>query len=383
MKNLCPYAALSVFAFVALSAPWPAWAEVKLEAQVRQSSFGKTSKGREATLFTCVNANGLVLKLTDFGATVVAIETPDRSGKQANVTLGYGDVAGYENGTAHFGCTVGRFANRINRGSFKLDGKSYQLARNKNGHHLHGGGDRSFDRVFWKATLVQTKKEVGVSFAYRSPHEEEGYPGNLDATVTYVLTRKNEVVVIYEAKTDRPTVVNLTNHCYWNLAGNGRGAILEHVLKLASDKYLAVDADSIPTGKLLPVAGTPMDFNRPTAIGARLKQVKKGPEVPYGYGHCYVVRPAKNDKPTLAARLTDPASGRSMAIFTTQPALQFYCGYGLDGSEGQAGQGPYSALCLEAEHFPDSPNHPSFPTTTLRPGDAYKYTTIHRFSVVK
>lgn len=346
---------------------------------VHTSNFGHLPDGREVQLFVCTNANRYILALTDYGATVVALRVPDRQGKLANVTLGFDTLEGYVSHTAHFGCTVGRYANRIANARLTLDGETYPLAANRPPHHLHGGNE-SFDRKLWRAEPVQDARSVGVRFTLRSPHLDEGYPGDLDVTVTYRLTDNNEMVIDYKATTDRPTVVNLTNHCYWNLAGAGVGTIHDHELTLASDQYLEVDEASIPTGRLLPVKGTPLDFNTPTAIGARLHQVRKGPDVPVGYGHCYIVRPSA-DRLTRAARLKDPKSGRIMEIWTTQPSIQFYCGYGLKGEPINGSFPAYGALCLETQHYPDSPNHPQFPTTVLRPGQTYRHTTVHRFSV--
>lgn len=348
---------------------------------IQKTSFGKTAEGQELTLFTCTNAHGLVLKMTDYGATVVSLETPDRNGKLANITLGFPTAEGYLQRHPYFGSTVGRYGNRIALGKFSLEGKEYKLATNNGPNHLHGGL-KGFDALVWKAEPQQTDAGVGVRFTLRSADGDEGYPGNLDVTVTYTLTNNDELRIDYEAKTDAPTVVNLTNHNYWNLGGAGSGKVLDHVLELTADKYLPIDATSIPTGELAAVAGTPFDFTRPEKIGARIEELKQAPHETKGYDHCYVLRGQKGEL-ELAARVTDPASGRVMEILTTEPGIQFYTGNFLDGSEGGNKYQQHEAFCLETQHYPDSPNQASFPTTRLNPDQTYKSTTVHRFSITK
>jgi aldose 1-epimerase len=349
--------------------------------KIEKSPFGKTAEGQEAALYTCVNANGLKLAMTDYGATVVSLETPDRNGKFANITLGFPNLEGYLQRHPYFGSTVGRYGNRIAGGKFSLDDKAYTLATNNGPNHLHGG-KKGFDALVWKAEPVQAADGVGVKFSLRSPDGDEGYPGNLDVVVTYMLTNKDELKIDYEAKTDAPTVVNLTNHCYWNLGGAGSGKILDHELMVAADKYLPIDATSIPTGELAPVAETPLDFTKPTKIGARIEALKQPPHETKGYDHCYSLR-GQEGKLELAARVKDPASGRVMEILTTEPGIQLYTGNFLDGSEGGNKYQQHDAFCLETQHYPDSPNRPAFPTTRLNPGQTLKSTTVHLFSVEK
>lgn len=344
---------------------------------IEKAAFGKTADGQEVSLFTIRSAQGLVLKLTDYGATVVSVETPDRAGKLANITLGYPDLAGYLNRHPYFGSTVGRYANRIAGGKFTLDGQAYQLAVNNDPNHLHGG-KKGFDALVWTATEVNTPNSLGVKFTLRSPDGDENYPGNLDVAVTYALTDKNEMRIDYEAKTDKPTIINLTNHCYWNLAGGKSGKILDHELTLAADRYVPVNDVFIPTGELAPVAGTVFDFTTPRKIGERIEEVKKAPHTTKGYDHCYVLRGPAGEL-TLAARVKDPSSGRVMEVYTTEPGIQFYSGNMLDGSPAQGNHTPHDAFCLETQHYPDSPNQPDFPSTRLAPDQTFRSTTVHKF----
>jgi aldose 1-epimerase len=341
---------------------------------IQKSSFGKTGDGQPVTLFTCTN--GLVLKLIDYGAIVVSLEVPDRQGRMANVNLGFPHLEGYLQRHPYFGATVGRYCNRIAGGRFTLDGKSFMLATNNGPNHLHGGL-MGFDRQMWRAEEIQSPHSVGVRFSRRSPDGEERYPGNLDAAVTYSLTSGNELKIEFTATADAPTPVNLTNHNYWNLAGAGTGTILDHELTLAADKYLPVDSGLIPTGELATVEGTPLDFRTPRRIGERLRQIQADP---VGYDHCFVLR-SQNGSLALAARVKEPKSGRVMEVHTTQPGIQFYSGNFLDGSAGSGGYAQYAGFCLETQHYPDSPNRPSFPTTILKPGEKYAQTTVHRFLV--
>jgi aldose 1-epimerase len=344
------------------------------EVSMETKSFGKTAEGEEVKLFTCTNAGGSVLKLTDYGASVVSVEVPDRDGKLANVNLGFERLDGYLGGHPFFGATVGRFCNRIAGGRFTLDGKEYQLAKNNGPHHLHGG-DKGFNRYVWKSEAIADDDAVGVRFTHTSPDGDENYPGTLRMTATYTLTNENELRIELTATTDKPTVVNLTNHNYWNLAGAGSGNILDHVLTLEADKYLPVDDTLIPTGELAAVKGTPFDFTKPTAIGSRFDQLQGDPT---GYDHCYVLR-GQDGKLALAARVQSPKSGRVMEIYTTQPGVQLYTGNFLDGSAANGGNQQHEGFCLETQHYPDSPNKPEFPTTVLRPGETFRAVTVHRF----
>jgi aldose 1-epimerase len=342
---------------------------------IEKQSFGTDPEGRQATLFTCTNEQGSRLKLTDYGAYVVAVEVPDRNGKLANVTLGFPSLQGYLARHPFFGATVGRFCNRIAGGQFELTGKTYSLAKNNGPNHLHGGLE-GFNRFWWQPEVINSADEVGVRFHRESPDGEEGYPGKLSVTVAYTLTNKNEFKVDFRATTDAPTIVNLTNHNYWNLAGAGVGNILNHELMIAADRYLVVDDTLIPTGEIVAVTGTPLDFTTPHTIGARIDQMTSQTG---GYDHCFVLRPEAGQL-RLAARASEPKSGRVMEIWTTQPAIQFYTGNFLDGSATAGGHGKHAAFCLETQHYPDAPNHPAFPTTTLLPGQELHEVTVHRFS---
>jgi len=350
---------------------------------VTQEAYGKLPDGTQIDQFTLCNANGLKVKIINYGAIVTAVETPDRNGKIENITLYRDSLADYmetKDGkptTPYFGATIGRYGNRIAKGRFTLEGKEYKLAVNNGPNALHGGL-KGFDKVVWKAEPVKTPNTVGVVFTYTSPDGEEGYPGTLQVKVTYSLTDKNELKMDYEATTDKATVVNLTNHNYWNLAGAGNGDILKHEVTLNADRFLPVDSTLIPLGELKPVKGTAMDFTSPKAIGKDMAQVEGG------YDHCYVLS-RKDDGLSLAARVTEPTSGRAMEIFTTQPAIQFYGGNFLDGTIRGGGKTyeKHNGFCLETQHYPDSPNQKDFPTTLLRPGETFKQSTVHKFSVLK
>lgn len=346
--------------------------------RVTQNPFGKTPAGEPTTVVTLSNSSGATIKLTDYGARIVSVIVPDRSGKPADVTLGLDSAEKYAAHGAYFGCTTGRFANRIAHGKFMLDGKEYKLVTNNGPNHLHGGA-KGFDRYVWKTSSVQSNGgQSSVKFALRSPDGDEGYPGALDTMVTFTLTDKNELRIDYAATADKPTVLNLTNHAYWNLAGAGNGDVLGHRMQIAADNYLTVDAGLIPTGKLTPVKRTFMDFTEPQEIGSRITETKMD-SLPIGYDHCYVLR-KKEGELALAARVEEPQSGRVMEVFTTEPAMQLYTSNFLDGDPKNGGFKQHSAFCLETQHYPDSPNHPEFPTTTLRPGQTYRQTTIYKFS---
>lgn len=339
-----------------------------------KSAFGTLPDGSAVDLYTLTNKNGLKAQLITYGAILVSLDLPDRNGAFADCVLGYDAFDNYLSVGNYFGATIGRYGNRIAKGKFVLDGKTYKLAANNGPNHLHGG-IVGYDKVLWKGEPVQDSTGVGVKFTYLSKDGEEGYPGNLDVAVTYVLNDQNELIISYEAKTDKPTVVNLTNHSFWNLTG-GQRDILGHELELAADRYTPVDDGLIPTGELVPVAGTPMTFLEPMAIGARIAQV------PGGYDHNYVLTSGGGSL-ALAARVYEPESGRVMEISTLEPGIQFYTGNFLDGTIIGKGGRVYAkhwGFCLETQHFPDSPNHPNFPTTVLRPGETYKTITVHRFS---
>ncbi len=344
---------------------------------LQSEPFGKTSEGIDVTQYLLSNSNGVSVGLMNLGATVTSVYLPDRGGKSENVVLNWNDLAGFEKGTSYFGSICGRYANRIAKGKFSLDGKEYQLATNNDPNHLHGG-DKGFNRHVWLASEIQEEDVVGVKFTMVSDDGEEGYPGSMNVNVTYTLNKQNELKIEYLATTDKPTVVNLTNHCYWNLAGANSGTMLDQLLTLNCEEYLEVDDTLIPTGKRLKVSETEMDFLTPHPIGERISKLKIG-----GYDHCYIVKGSNSEKPVLAAKVEDTQSGRVMEVFTTEPGIQLYSSIHLDGSETNNNYPQYAAFCLEAQHFPDSPNHPDFPSTVLRPEQVYHQITIHRFSVNK
>jgi aldose 1-epimerase len=344
---------------------------------IRKELMGKTSDGVEVDLFTLTNQNGLRVKIMTYGATIVSVEAPDRNGKIENVTLSLDSLQDYLRGHPYLGSTVGRFANRIAKGKFSIGSTKYELATNNGPNHLHGG-IKGFDKMVWKAQPVETDHSVGVAFSYKSRDGEEGYPGNLAVKATYSLTDDNQLKMAYSATTDKPTVVNLTNHAYWNLAGSSLGNVLEHELMLNADRYVPVDANLIPLGELKAVKGTPMDFTQPKPIGAHINQVAGG------YDHCYVLNKKEGgQEPTLAARVVEPKSGRVMEVYTTQPGIQFYTGNFLDGTVRGSGNvyRKHYGLCLETQHYPDSPNHPNFPSTLLKPGETYSQLTVYSLSV--
>ena len=352
---------------------------------VARKAFGEMPDGEKVSLFVLTNANGLQVSLLDYGATVKEILTPDRNGKFANVSLGFSKLSDYREKSPYFGCIAGRYANRIAGGKFSLDGKEYQLATNNGPNHLHGG-ERGFDKIVWNAKI----KEVGtgVVFTMRSPNGDEGYPGNLLSKVTYTLTNENELKIEYVATCDKPTVLNLTNHTYFNLAGEGDDTILDHQLTLYADEYVATDETNIPVS-LSKVAGTPLDFTKPQIIGDRIEQSHEQLKFGKGYDHTWIINKGgiSQDNLNHAATLRDPGSGRKMDIFTDQPGIQFYSGNYLDGTYlGQSGK-PYplrSGLCLETQVFPDSPNHQGeerWKSCVLKPGETYRHTTVHKFGV--
>lgn len=341
--------------------------------------FGKTEQGEAVELYTLKNASGMEVDIITWGATVTRISVPDRQGTRGDVTLGFDTVAPYLQPHPFFGSTVGRYGNRIAKGRFTLNGVEYKLATNNGPNHLHGGV-RGFDRRLWKARSVSGADAQGVELTYVSKDGEEGYPGTLTATVTYTLTTRNGLHIDYRATTDKDTVVNLTNHTYFNLAGHKSGDILKHELMIDADRFTPVDEGLIPTGELRPVQGTPFDFRKPAAIGARIdaqdEQIKFG----LGYDHNYVLN-GKMGTMRRVARVTEPTSGRAMEVYTTEPGIQFYSGNFLDGVKGKDGAvyKHRNGFCLETQHYPDSPNKPSFPSTVLKPGQTYRTTTEYVF----
>ena len=342
--------------------------------------YGKTTDGTSVNEFTLTNDSGMIVKLIDYGVT--ELWAPDREGGMDDIVLGYDNLEDYIAVTPYFGAIVGRYGNRIAFGQFSIDDDSYELATNNDANHLHGG-IVGFDKVVWKSESYSNKNAAGVKLTYLSKDGEEGYPGNLDVLVVYELTNDNELVVKYQATTDKPTVVNLTHHGYWNLRGQGHGTILDHELTLNAPFYTPVDSGLIPTGEIIPVVGTPMDFTRPKPIGSRIDADYEQLVFGGGYDHNWVLDKTGGGL-TFAARLYDPDSGRQMEIYTEEPGIQFYSGNFLDGSmvgkEGAVYHYRYG-MCLETQHFPDSPNKGHFPTTRLDPGEVYETTTVHRFSV--
>jgi aldose 1-epimerase len=362
--------------------------------EVSSEPWGVTPEGDSITLFTLTSGSGLTVRVADWGGIVTQVLVPDRDGRLADVVLGHDSLAAYVAGTPYFGAIVGRYANRIAEGRFALDGRTYRLATNNGVNHLHGG-IRGFDKRHWDALVVRSGPVPGgtldvpgagrasVVLSRTSEDGEEGYPGRLEAELAITLTSGDEVRFDYEATADAPTVVNLTHHGYWNLAGHDSGDILGHELDVRADRFTPVDAGLIPTGELRSVEGTPFDFRDPTPIGLRIgaddEQLRRGG----GYDHNFVLDDWTGDRTLrLAARLRDPGSGRTMEVLTTEPGIQLYSGNFLDGSDvgkGGAVYGHRSGLCLETQHFPDSPNRSAFPSTVLRPGETYRSTTVYRF----
>lgn len=349
--------------------------------------FGTTRDGVAVEAYVLDAGKGVRMKVITYGAIVVSLEAPDRAGRVADVVLGYSTLGEYEKGSPYFGAVVGRYGNRIGKGKFTLEGKEYALALN-NGAPEHRcslhGGVRGFDKVVWKGVGVQKPGAHGVRLEYLSRDGEEGYPGNLKSTVTYWLNEKNEWWVEYEAKTDQATPVNLTQHSYFNLKGDGQGDILGHELELAAEEFTQVDAGMIPTGKILKVAGTPLDFTKPTAIGARIEADDEQLRLGGGYDHNFVLKGGVTSNPRRAAWVYEPKTGRTLEVLTTEPGVQFYCGNFLDGSlTGKTGARyeKRNGFCLETQHYPDSPNRPEFPSSILRPGTVLKSTTVYRFGV--
>jgi len=345
--------------------------------------FGRLPDGTAVDLLTLTNGHGVEIRAITYGCIIASIRVPDRTDRSDDIVLGQETIESYLTRSRFFGAVVGRYANRIANGRFTLDGRTYQLVTNNGPNHLHGG-TRGFDKVVWAAETFEHGGDVGVIFKYTSADGEEGYPGALDVHVTYTLTPRNELVIVYEAWTDKPTVINLTQHSYFNLAGDGSGEITGHELTIEADRFTPVDATQIPTGEIAPVDGTPFDFRKATRIGARIdaddEQIRRG----RGYDHNWVIR-RQDASLARAARVVEPRTGRTLSVATTEPGIQFYAGNNLDGSlVGKAGRayGKRSGLCLETQHFPDSPNHANFPSTVLRPGERFQSKTVFTFGVV-
>lgn len=341
--------------------------------KVSRKSYGRTAAGEKVHEFTLQNGNGITVKLINYGATLTSLVTPDRDGKLADIVLGYDDIRGYESDPIFSGCVVGRFANRISNASFELEGKQYPLAANfEGGHHLHGG-EVGFNARVWDAQIVKQESAVGVAFTLVSHDGEEGYPGRLVVRMKYLLNDNDDLVMDYYATTDKTTHINLTQHSYYNLAGHDSGDVHKHFVRLYCDHYLPVDENGVPTGEVKSVEGTPFDFRK----GARIdRQVAEG-----RYDHNYVLSMERPEKPILLARVSEGSTGRGMAVRTDQPGVQFYTSIHMKETPGRNGTvyNTNQALCLETQHFPDTPNKPNFPTTVLKPGEEFRSKTIHHF----
>src|SRR5579864_1466117 len=352
------------------------------KSTMKKQPFGKLSDGRQADLYTLTNKKGMEVAITNFGGIVISLKVPDRTGKIDDVVLGYDSLDGYLTNKAFFGATIGRYGNRIGHGTFVLDGKTYTLPKNDGDNTLHGGPE-GFNKRLWTAKDVSGKRGPALELTYLSKDGEEGFPGNLSTKVVYTLTDENELHIDYSATTDQDTVVNLTNHSYFNLAGQGTGDILGHQLMIHADRFTPVDQGLIPTGELKAVKDTPFDFTKATAIGARINNDDQQLKFGKGYDHNWVLNGGMKATPALAAEAYDSTTGRVLQVLTTEPGIQFYSGNFLDGSITGKGGKVYNlryAFCLETQHFPDSPNHPNFPSTELKPGQHYHTITIFKFS---
>ncbi|MGE0077850.1 MAG: aldose epimerase family protein [Bacteroidales bacterium] len=352
----------------------------EIKPAITSSEFGTMPNGQNSLIYTLVNKHGFKARITDYGAKLVSLEVPDRNGNLADVILGYETLDQYIKGDQYFGATVGRYANRIAKGKFSLDGKEYQLALNNGVNHLHGG-PLGYQSLIWKSEIIEQNEYPSLKFTLKSPDGDEGYPGNLNIEVIYTWDNDNTLRIDYTATTDQTTIVNLTHHSLFNLKGAGNGNILDHVLTINANAFTPVDSTLIPTGEIRPVAGTPLDFTTPQVIGERInsdyEQIVKGK----GYDHNWVINKDKEGL-QLAAELYEPVSGRTMKVLTTEPGIQFYSGNFLDGSQIGKGNLPYNfreGVALETQHYPDSPNHPEFPSVVLTKGEVYKQTTEYKF----
>jgi aldose 1-epimerase len=379
-RTICAVLAVSALMVAMFSITAGAKSKMRIEKQ----PFGKTEEGQPVDLYTLKNNKGMEVAITNYGGTVVSIKVPDREGKIGDIVLGYDTIPEYENGTSYFGGTIGRYANRIAHGTFKLDGVTYHIPKNDGDNSLHGG-IKGFNKRIWTAKDVSTSAGQALEITYLSKDGEEGFPGNLSAKVVFTLpANENELRIEYTATTDKDTVVNLTNHSYWNLSGPGSGDILHDEMTIYASRFTPIDQTLIPTGELREVKGTPFDFLKATAIGARINQDNEQLKFGKGYDHNWVLD-RKGPGMFLAARAYDPHSGRVLEVLTTQPGIQFYTGNFLNGAKGKGGvaYNYRSAFCLETQHFPDSPNHPKFPTTELKPGQHYDQVTVFKFLTEK
>lgn len=372
VKFFCFAAILTIFLTGVMSA--------QTKPGYKKENFG-TADGKKVEIYTLTNSKGVEARITTYGATLVSLKVPDNKGAFADVVLGYDTVDGYINDTAYFGATIGRYGNRIAKGKFTLDGKVYSLAVNNGENHLHGG-PKGFHKRIWKAKPYADANGINLELTYTSRDGEESYPGKLSVKVIYTLTENNEIKLSYSATSDKDTIINLTNHSYFNLAGAGSGTILNHKLQINADQFTPTDAGSIPTGELQSVKGTPMDFTASTAIGERIDQSFEQLILGKGYDHNWVLNKTGNAL-TATAKASEPTSGRVMEVFTTEPGVQFYSGNFLDGVKGKNGKvyQKRDGFCLETQHFPDSPNKPNFPSTVLRANQQFSSTTVYKFSV--
>jgi len=349
---------------------------------IKEEAFKGTFKDKTTALLTLKNKNGLVVQVTNFGGKIVSIYVPDRYGNFADIVLGFDTIEGYINGNPYFGAICGRYANRIANGKFEIEGKTYQLPVNNGTNSLHGGPEGFNNQVFDAKAVIKTKDGEAVEMVYVSNDGEMGYPGTLTLKVTYTLTDNNELKLEYHATTDKLTHVNIASHSYFNLSGEGNGDILDHELNLNADTYTPVSILLIPTGEFKPVAGTPLDFIKPKTIGKSINDKYDQLDYGKGYDHNFIINKNKAGDLVLAARCYEPKSGRVLEVHTTQPGVQLYSGNWLDGSDkGKSGKayGKRSGFCLETQNFPDSPNKPNFPSTLLKPGEAYKHLVVHKF----
>ena len=354
----------------------------QVKNNIKKQSFGKTADGTPVDLYILTNRNGAEAAITNYGGIVVWLKVPDRKGNLGDVVLGYDSLDGYVTDKAYLGALIGRYGNRIAHGKFTLDGVTYTLPLNNGENTLHGG-IKGFNKQVWQAEEIPSPNGPGLRLHYLSKDGEEGFPGNLSVQVVYTWTNQNELKIEYSATTDKDTVLNLTQHSYFNLAGAGNGDVLQHQVTLHSDHFTPVDSTLIPTGEIRSVHGTPFDFRSPVAIGARINDDDQQLKYGLGYDHTWVLENRISGPPSLAARVYEPQSGRALEAWTTQPGIQFYSGNFLDGIRGKGGKvyNRRDAFCLETQHYPDSPNHPNFPSTVLKPGEHYHSTTIYKFSV--
>ena len=350
--------------------------------KINKMTFG-IADNKNIDLFELTNNSGISMSVTNYGGIITKFNMPDKIGNSSDITLGFNDLQSYINDSPYFGCIVGRYGNRIGNAKFSIDGTEYNLNKNDGDNNLHGGL-KGFDKVIWNAKEVQNDNAIGIEFSYLSINGEEGFPGNLFTLVTYWLNNNNELKIEYKAETDKTTIVNLTNHAYWNLAGENSGNILNHILEINSDNFTPIDETLIPTGEIKSVKNTPMDFTSPKIIGKDIEADYDQLKIAGGFDHNWVIN--GNDNINFAARVSEPNSGRVMEVHTSEPGIQFYTGNFIDGTlVGKSGTSyrKRDGLCLETQHYPDSPNKPDFPSTILKPGEVYKTTTIHKFRLLE